>query len=666
MSALHDLAKAVGLQIDWEDAAGEAQTVSDDNLRRVLAALGYPAGDDGEIAASLQQYRQDEGEIRFVSATMGNAFVIPADYAEQTQAKLHFENVRSQHVTLERISQGWRVPAITEIGYPTLETDRGVVKLAIAPERCLDVDDFTGGRRAWGPAVQIPSLRDARDRAFGDYGALAETAEQFGKAGADVLAISPTHALFPADASRYSPYAPSSRLFHNVHLANTIALGAELPEERSGDLIDWEQALPKRLRALRAAYDAGGDIVAGNLRTFRDRKGRELERHATFDALHAHFFEQGARSWQDWSAEYHDPDSEAVARFAAEHRDEVDFFVFAQWLADENLRTAQTAARSNGMTIGLIADLAVGMDAGGSHVWSRRDEVLPGLSIGAPPDLLGPDGQDWGLTTFAPLALKRTGFDGFIATIRTALEHAGGIRIDHALGLNRMWVIPHGGSPADGAYLKYPLTDMLRILAIESHRANAIVIGEDLGTVPEGLRPRLEQNHVLGMRVLPFERDEDGGYIPPSEWQEQAVAMTGTHDLPTIAGRWIGRDIDWTWKLGRTSPHDDEASQRAARDAERKELWDALTDSGRAEGQPPAPDDPGPVVDAALAHTARTPCELAIFPMEDIVGLIEQPNLPGTIDEHPNWRRRMPDTTESLLARSEVAARIDTINESRK
>jgi len=225
------------------------------------------------------------------------------------------------------------------------------------------------------------------------------------------------------------------------------------------------------------------------------------------------------------------------------------------------------------------------------------------------------------------------------------------LRIDHAFGLRRLWVVPEGGSAADGAYLTMPFADMMRIIALESQRSNAIVIGEDLGTVPDGFRQAMDDKAMLGMRVLWFERDEKGGFVPPERWSADAVAMTGTHDLATVAGWWQGRDIDWNQALGRASEGEDEGEVRSARDRDREALWEAMHGGD-------APADPGPVVDAAIAHVARTPCALAIVPLEDLVGLVEQPNLPGTTDEHPNWRRRMPDTTEALLARPETANRI--------
>ncbi|UZK69928.1 4-alpha-glucanotransferase [Sphingomonas sp. S1-29] len=660
MSTLHKLAEAAGLQIDWEDALGEAQRVSDGSLIAILAALGYPADSDAAIADSIARIAHDRGAAcSFVSAVVGEAFALPAACGGAGPAQLVLEDGTRREIIVETTPAGLRVPAIDAIGYHRLILGTREIGVAIAPPRCFSVADAAGDRRLWGPAVQIAALRDDSDSAFGDFGTLDRTARAFAQRGADAIAISPVHALFPADASRFSPYAPSTRLFLNVLYADPALVGAETATSDNGDLIDWAEAIPARLRALREAYDRRSDAVRAEVAAYAAKGGDELERHARFDALHAHFFEAtGAQGWRDWPVEYRDPDGVAVARFAAEHDDAVGFYLFLQWLAKRSLDAAQRAAVDGGMALGLIADLAVGMDSGGSHAWSRPDDLLTGLSIGAPPDLLGPDGQSWGITGFSPIALQRTGFEPFIATLRAALDHAGGIRIDHALGLRRLWVVPEGASASEGAYLAMPVDDLFRLIALESHRARAVVIGEDLGTVPEGFRPTMDDLAMLGMRVLWFERDEDGGFLPAGGYAADAAAMTGTHDLATVAGWWRGRDIEWQWQLGRTSRAADETADHAARAEERSRLWEAFVAAGVAKGPQPAPDDSAPVLAAALAFIARTPSVLAIVPMEDVIGAVEQPNLPGTIDEHPNWRRRMPAATDALLARPDISARL--------
>ncbi|MET0238720.1 MAG: 4-alpha-glucanotransferase, partial [Sphingobium sp.] len=539
-----------------------------------------------------------------------------------------------------------------EPGYHRLDTAGGVVTLAIAPPRCIAPPPG----HSWGPAVQIPALRGTRPAPYGDLGTLAEAARAFADAGADTLAISPTHALFPADATRFSPYAPSSRLFLNVALADPAMEALPgFPRDVGGALIDWEAAVPQHLAVLRTAFAALGAETRMQLSQWTEEQGETLRRHATFDALHLHFRGQAA-GWREWPADYHDPDGDAVRRFAEGNRGEISFHMFAQWLSRQNLSAAQRAAKDGGMALGLIADVAVGVDPGGSDAWSLRNTMLSGLSIGAPPDPLGPDGQNWGITGFSPQGLTSSGFAPWIAMLRAALADAGGVRIDHGFGLSRLWVVPEGGRPSDGAYLTYPFDDMLRVLALESHRANAIVVAEDLGTMPWGFGQAIADRDILGMRVMWFERNGEGGYTRPEDYGPASVAMTGTHDTPTVAGWWKGRDMDWNRKLARGGPTDENA-----RADERRLFWATVGD-----GEPqPAVDDAAPVVDAAVRTVARAASHLAIVPLEDLLALEEQPNLPGIIDEHPNWRRRLPGKLGDLLTEPEVEGRIATLNRER-
>lgn len=622
MSEIDAAARAAGLQRDWEDADGRAHRVDAAVVRAVLDRL------DTRAAATP-----------FLPAVAGVATTLP-EATDATRAELELEDGTTRPLMLER----GRVPGITEIGYHRLRVDGRTYDLAVAPPRCPPI-----AARGWGASVQIPALRTERPSPYGDYAALADAAARFGVAGSDALAISPTHALFPADPDRFSPYAPSTRLFHNGWLADAGAIGATLPLSPGDALIDWPAAVPVRLAQLRAAFDAAGDGVRDAVAAFRTERGGTLEAHARFDALHQHL---GGSGWRDWPVAFHDPASAAVERFAANRAEDVAFHAFLQWLADRNLADAQRAARGT-MRIGLIADMAVGMAADGSHGWSARAELLDGLTVGAPPDPLGPDGQNWGITALDPFALARTGFAPFIATLRTALAHAGGLRVDHALGLDRLWVIPEGGTAGDGIYLTMPGAAMKAILAIEAHRAGAVVIAEDLGTVPPGFRDDLARRGMYGMRVLPFERDADGGFTDPAGWDRQAVAMTGTHDTPTIAGWWSGRDIDWSARLGRTTTPED----RTRRGEERAALWATIGGGG------PVPD--AAPVDAILHHVAAAPCPLLLVPVEDLASLEEQPNLPGTTTEHPNWRRRLPEPSAALLDEPAVARRTALLSQER-
>ena len=665
------LAEAAGLLVHWRDAGGVAKTVAPDSLRAILTAMGFACGSPSEIADSRERAALSArgSWAGFVTAAAGEWVNVPG--ARRGPALLMLESGEAVDIVLSQEGDDAGFKAPTTTGYHRLEYGDAQLTLAVAPRRGFTVAQAAPGRRVWGAAAQLYALRGRQPEPFGDFGALAELARTLGERGADALAISPVHALFAADPGRFGPYAPSTRLFLNVLFADPSRLFAGSPQgDAGGELIDWVGGGSDKLARLRAAFErfqahaAAPDRAA--LEAFSREGGEDLERHARFEALHGRFLaETGASGWQAWPQAFHDPAGEAVASFADTHAGEVAFHIFLQWLADRSLANVQGAAKEAGMAIGLIADLAVGMDAGGSHAWSRPRDLLRGLSVGAPPDLFQPTGQDWGLAAFSPDALRRSGYDAFLATLRSAMRHAGGVRIDHAMGLRRLWLTPQGASAAEGAYLTYPFEDMLRLIALESERASAIVVGEDLGTVPEGFREVTTAAGMMGMRVLWFERTQANGFQPPSAWTGEAMAMTSTHDLPTVAGWWRARDVDWAEQLGRQGPHADAAEARAERDRDRASLWRACTDAGVADGPPPAPSEDQAAVDAALAYVARSACDFAILPLEDLLGLVEQPNLPGTIDAHPNWRRRLPAAAAALLDAPEVAARLAMLNRER-
>ncbi|MGK9171029.1 4-alpha-glucanotransferase [Inquilinus limosus] len=653
MKPLHALASDAGLQRLWENADGAPQIVSDEVLVTVLGRLGFPAGNSAAIDESRRLLAAESLDCRFLSADVEDPIRLPGEPVD-AEAELRREDGSTRPVRIE----GSRLSGIGEPGYYDLQIGGRLIRLAIAPRRCFRVQDAAPGRRIWAPAVQVPALRGDRESAFGDFAALRESAAAFASRGADAISVSPLHALFPADPTRYSPYAPSSRLFLNVLFGDPRLVEADLGPEGGGSLIDWEMAIPGRMQALRRAFEERPDHVRDQVAAFAGAHGQSLVRHATFDALHGHFFESGAHGWRAWPKPFQDAEGDAVAQFAGENAEEIEFHLFLQWLAERSIEAVQRAAREGGMAVGLITDLAVGLDPGGSQAWSRPEDLLAGLSIGAPPDELGPEGQNWGLAGFAPRALRRGGFGTYIETLRANLRHAGGMRIDHILGLRRLWVIPDGAGPVNGVYLTMPLTDMLRIAAIESQRARAIIIGEDLGTVPDGLRSEMSDRGVLGMQVLWFERDENGEFMQPRRWRADAAAMTSTHDLPTVAGWWRGCDIDWALKLGRTSGPGVEKEKRAA---DRERLWAAFVLAGVAEAPMSAPEQPEAAVDAALAYVSAAPSVLTIIPFEDILGIEEQPNLPGTTDQHPNWRRRLPRPTEAMLSDRAAAARLRSL-----
>ncbi len=645
----------------WVDAFGAPHEVSLETLRAVLASLGIAAEGTHDVADSRAQLALAARALPpLLTARVGKRVALPV---MPGRYELLLEDGRRFDGQAEQDGQGCSIPAILEAGYHRVDI-RGVgTTVAVAPRRGFTVGDATGGRKAWGIAVQLYALRREGDGGIGDFAALERFAAAAAAHGADAVAISPVHAQFSADPDRFSPYSPSSRIALNVLHAPLDLSGDAAVALSAAELVDWPAAGRARLAAFRTVHAGldGSDRAA--FATFRAERGDGLERHAQFEALHAHMLATGrAWYWRHWPEPYRSPDSPEVAAFARAHADEITLHVFMQFAADRGLAAAQAAALRAGMAVGLIADLAVGADPGGSHCWSRQEETLPGMTVGAPPDLMSRDGQNWGLAAFSPHGLKQNGFGAYIEMLRSALRHAGGVRIDHGLGLHRLWVVPEGESARDGAYLRLPETDLMRLIALESLRHRAIVLAEDLGTVPEGFQDRLRDNGTFGMRVLWFERD-GGRFVPPAEWTREASAMTTTHDLPTVAGWWGGRDIDWRAQLGLSR---DEAEERRERAGDRDALWQAMRLSGAADGAQPGPEETGRVVDAACLHVSGAASELVMLPVEDALALVEQPNLPGTTSGHPNWQRRLAGKVADLLDAPEVVTRLRVLDAVRR
>jgi 4-alpha-glucanotransferase len=682
-AAVRELARRAGIAVQWTDYAGKRRRVPLDTLRRILAALGLPCATEDDLSQS--QRRLDAAPPPpLITATVGQAIDLPLEKpAAPSHLHIVYEDGSGAELAVCRTRRGVGLPGIQAIGYHTVEIGPRRVTLAVAPARCVTVEDIAPGERIAGLAAQIYGLRRAGDCGIGDMAGVTALARTAATLKVDALALSPAHALFAADPGHFSPYSPSNRLFYNPLLADAASvLGAERAakaraaaglaaaarEAEASALINWTVSARHKMSVFRCLFDdfAATDLVASpmtelaaDFAKFRAARGAALEAHALFEALHGARLQADRQTWnwRDWPAQWRNPQSAAVRSFAENNPGEILFHIFLQWIADRSFAAAQQEAKCAGMRIGVIADLAVGMSGGGSHAWMNQDDILSGLEIGAPPDLFNANGQNWGLTTFSPRALSGGGFAPFIATLRACMRHAGGVRVDHAMGFMRLWLTPHGAKASDGAYLAYPLDDLFRLTALESHRHRAIVIGEDLGTVPAGFRDRLARAGIYGMSVLWFERD-GSRFAAPRAWPAEAVAMTSTHDLPTVAGWWRGSDLDTRGQCGLLR---DPQAETAARRTDRKALWSAFTAAKSAEGDLPAAGDVARVTDAAVKFIAATPSRLALLPLEDALALEAQPNLPGTIDEHPNWRRRYAGDAGELLDAADVRHRVRTL-----
>ncbi|MDZ3992488.1 4-alpha-glucanotransferase [Pseudomonas sp. Teo4] len=677
---LHRLAERVGLARDWIDANARPQQVSDDVLRKVLEALGHPAMDDAAIHASLRVVEAAEDSEHLpplLTADLGQPLPLQRYFSADTQARCTLEDGSQRQLTLDAQAQ---LPGDLPIGYHTVDIDGRSFILAVAPLRCHSLDDAVTQppARCWGLSVQLYSLRRNGDGGYGDCLALEQLARSAAERGADALAISPVHALSAIDQQHYSPYSPSSRLLLNTLYASPAAVLGEravrmaieacgleqmLEDLEQRPLVDWPRAADARQRLLQALYQdfsQGDHPLREDFDSFRAAGGQALEHHCRFEVLQAQAMEHGlGADWRNWPSAWHDPYHPEVEAVAHAYPAKVEFQAFCQWLTERGLQRAQAAACGNGMSIGLIADLAVGADGAGSQAWSRQDELLADLKVGAPPDILNRSGQDWGICAFSPEGLKRNGYRAFIEMLRANLAHAGGLRIDHVMGLRRLWLIPRGCKATEGAYLNYPLDDLLRLLALESVRHRAIILGEDLGTVPDGLRERLADKAILGMRVLPFEQTSPGHFKPILDWPDNALATTGTHDLAPLAGWLESRDIDWNHRLQLIDAAT-ELHWRHERQKEQAGLRHTL------EGNYGPLKDHAAIIDAAIRYVGHTRAPLVLVPLEDLLGSDEQPNLPGTTQGHPNWRRRFAQPARELLDDEDASRRLELLAQARE
>jgi 4-alpha-glucanotransferase len=531
-------------------------------------------------------------------------------------------------------------------------------------------------------------LRSGGDWGIGDFTDLAWLARAAGRLGAATVGINPLHALFAAEPRHFSPYSPSSRAWLNflyidvtaVHgfaddcAADPLASPAAIAGARAAELVDYSAVAALKRPALEAlfrrfqAQDVDNPLRIA-FQKFQLAGGAALADFAVFEALHEHFTHQAMPfSWHSWPAPMRDPRSAEVAEFARAHADRVDFFQWLQWEADRQLAAAAAAGREAGLALGLYRDLAVGVDPHGADAWADPELIAPGAAIGAPPDPLSRAGQNWGLAPINPVRLRRRRFAPLVAALRANMRHAGILRIDHVMGLRRLYCIPAGMPATAGAYVNYPFDDVLRLVALESHRQNCAIVGEDLGTVPDGFRDTMRVANALSYRVFVFERRGDASFVAPGDYPPLAAASAATHDLATLKGFWLGHDIEWRQRLGLYPDDAAAATEIAERRRDRHLLLEALA----AEGLLPRERFGEFLAEDAAVYTfelgeaihvflARSRARLMLVQLEDVIGEIEQPNLPGTSDSHPNWRRRLSMRIEEVLGgrdMAELAARV--------
>ena len=514
---------------------------------------------------------------------------------------------------------------------------------AAEPQRVFQGD----GRRLWALAVQLYALRSRRNWGHGDFTDLAKLITLAAARGAAAIGLNPLHALFADRADEASPYAPNSRLYLNPLYIDVEAipefpglaaagLRAEIEALRATEMIAYPRVAAAKLQGLRLAHASFRGGASAERRTdfesYRAEQSETLLRFACFETLRR---EYAPRPWTDWPRPWRNPTRAELEAFRQAHAEDCEFHEFVQWIADRQLNACAEAARRYGMPIGIYTDLAVGIDRHGADAWSQQDAVLAGVAMGAPPDELNLQGQDWGLAPFNPHTLPAHDFAPLRQLLAAAMRHAGAIRLDHVLGLQRVFMIPLGRPAGEGAYVRFPFQQLLRVVAEESNRYRCIVIGEDLGTVPEGFREVLARWGLWTYRVMLFEREGDGRFRPPESYPAGAVATFNTHDLPTFRGWLEGYDLRVKRDIGLDPGESDEARAWA------QQMLRAIL-AERASAY--AADD----IAAVASFLGATPSRLVVIALDDVLGVRDQINIPGTVDQHPNWRRKLPVALEEL------------------
>jgi glycogen operon protein len=500
-----------------------------------------------------------------------------------------------------------------------------ICHLTVAPEACYLPLSLQAGDRRFGIAAHLYALRSKGDQGIGDFTTLSRFATEAARAGASMVGLNPLHAMYPHDRSRASPYQPSDRRFLDpIYIDVSGFPGASAIPSPFGP-VDYQAVWEAKRVVLQAAFKPGDS----------DAMSPALLRFATFEAIAETL---GTSDWPNWPTDLRHPEDPGVAVFVAQHRETVAFHGFLQGLADRQLASAAASAGQDGLSLGFYRDLAVGAAPDGAEAWSAQDTLMHGVSVGAPPDPFATQGQIWSLPPPDPVAMRRDGYTAFRELLVANMRHAGALRIDHVMGLRRLFIIPGGARGMDGAYVTYPMTDLLAQVALESQRARCLVVGEDLGTVPEGMSDALASANILSYRVLWFVRRPDGAMRPPAEWRRLAAACVSTHDLPTLAGWWDGTDIV---EKRRLSLLDDPGAEQAR--AEEKAALIALLQSEGLLTAAVDPRQPMPLAFAAAVHAfvSATPALLALVQADDLAGEKVAVNLPGTDRERPNWRRRL-------------------------
>ncbi len=722
---LQQLVEMRGIETQYVDAWGKPATIAESSKAKLLNTLGYDTSSDEKIQSQITQ------DIKSVWLSPLNPVQVVRNTQEINLAvRLPIELVNDDHtltVTCENgdvlthqftpVDQEMTTMAhIDDVEFHeyvvTLPLDlplgyHGVAlsadddefarsRLIVAPEACYTPNEIKEGKKIWGLSVQLYCVRSEKNWGIGDFSDLALLIEKAAGVGADFIGLNPIHALYPANPNACSPYGPSSRRWLNYLYIDVTAIDgyddasvqtvvnsdefkATLEHARNVEHVDYEAVAHVKLAALKAVFDVYDAKYLRKstkqnkaFKAFVEAGGESLDMLAVYDALQSHLKAEGKDSW-GWPVfpqEYKDYYNPAVAKFKSANEQDVKFYLFLQWIAAQQLEIASNKATDAGMTIGLYRDLAVGVSEGSAEIWGNKDLYCTGASVGAPPDILGPLGQNWGLPPMDPRKLYEQGYQPIIDLFASNMASSGSLRIDHVMALLRLWWVVKGDNAKDGGYVYYPVDDLLGILALESHRNQSLVIGEDLGTVPEEIRSKLADNGVYSYRVFFFEQAEDGGFFSPSHYPIQSMSTLTTHDMPTLIGYWHCLDLELGKEIGLYPTEEILQTLYADRHENKQAILDTLHGHGSI-GDNVGRDVNHTGMNRELnngmqVHMAGGSSALLSLQLEDWLEMDKPVNIPGTFDEYPNWRRKLTENIESMFDRHDINELASKLTHARK
>ena len=683
---LEQQAVEAGIDLGYHDINGTYHATKPEVLESIVAVLDKSKPDsDGLYLNTMVAHENGEESLQMPSEFHGAEAVVLIDEADECQTLTLYPG---DNDTL------WiKLPQLA-CGYYTLSAETGgkccLVRLIVAPESVYQPKLLANGGRMNGLTMHLYSLRSERNWGIGDFTDLLNLMKYAAEKKLDFVGINPLHALFTSKPAFASPYSPSSREWLNPIYLDIEKVGAFTYNEQ---LKNWlaQPKIRQRIAALRVtetvtytavwackrdalqmafnAFEQDTCEAAVNERAafeaFVLEKGKALQGFGLFEALDQYYSRPGQVGWQSWPSEFHQPDGEAVEKFALSHEREIRFYMWLQWLCAEQLQEVNQAAAEYGVKLGIYGDLAVGVARGSADTWLNRQDYCMDLSVGAPPDPLGPTGQNWDLPPLNPLMLKHTGYEKFAHLLRENMRLYGVLRIDHVMALCRLWWVLNGKTADFGAYVHYDAEVMFAILALESRRNSCVIIGEDLGTVPDEARHLLNRYQVFSYKVMYFSKGWNGFQLP-EEYPEQAITVISTHDVAPLAGYWIGKDLDTMFKLG-TLP-DAAAFQTALdeREHDKADLLDKLKETGclGADVQMPAKADET-LLAALHKYGTLSRSKLYAVQLENLLGVIDNLNVPGVTEGYPNWAQKMPVSLEDFLQHRLMGGQLAIIDEVR-